>query len=980
MSGSMWRAATLGFAGVLATWPASALDPDRPLAEFDVTSWTQDDGLPQNFVADVIESPDGHIWAATWLGAARFNGIRFTIFDRKSLPWVRDGSAYRFSVGGDGTLLVASQKYGVSRYQHRRWSQHPWATAEKLPSLYAFAEDGAGRLWVGSDEGLIRWDGRTEQRFGLREGMPDTGVFRIVPGPDGSVWVACATGAVHIVDDRITVYGQAQGLPAGGVNTILVQRDGTVRVGTRLGAYVLEQDRFRRDPEALPQDLVSEILLDRAGALWIGTAQNGLYRVTPRGFEQLSRRNGLPNDQVSALAEDRQGNLWIGTFGGLSMLSPARYHEYSRIDGLAEDSVRAVAAHADGSIWAATIGGVSRIVEGRIETLAERDARGKHAALSLLMRRNGEVWIGTHNQGVTIFDAASARTLDRASGLVSDEVRAMLETRDGSLWIGSPGAITRLRDGQAPRHWLTIGESKQTPFVRALLEDSGGRVWLGLQPGLAWVEGDEVRVLEDFVRSGHGVFGLRECPHGAIWVAGQGGLRRWKDGELRTLDARHGLADTTLFAIVPDARGRDWFTSAVGLFGIDHDQLEAAMDGSPVALEVRREGQPGSRKALASNGGSTPSAMVGSDGRLWLATQRGVAVFDPERVETPPAAPPTVIESVEVDGEVREAGAVLQLPAGTRRVEFQFAGLSYSAQDALEYRYRLDGYDEEWTHARSTSASYTNLAPGDYRFRVEALLEEAADEPIGASQSLQMLPHLYQTPVFRLLLGAAGLALLGVAYRLRVGGLRRRATELQNLVNERTGELRQRSQSLEAADREKAILIDRLREQSLVLERRSQQDGLTGLANRRHLDSQLEAARSQCARRNAPISVGLIDIDHFKAINDRHGHATGDHVLRRIAATILESVGPDGIAGRYGGEEFAIVFSGLDVEASFARCEALRRTIEDLDLDNLAPGLRVTVSIGVGDVVASQVESAYELADRNLYVAKRGGRNQVVGS
>lgn len=963
------------------TGVVSALDPDRPLVEFDLASWGLDDGLPHGYILDAIESPDGYLWAATWRGAVRFNGNRFTVFDQQAFPWVGDGSAYRLDVGRDGSFLIASQRYGISRQQNGRWSQHPWANPQNFTALYSFAEDRAGRLWAGTNEGLIRWDGQAARRFGPADGMPDTGIHRIGVAPDDSVWIGCSTGVVHIVDDRIQVYGEEHGLPAGEVSTILAQDDGTVRVGTKAGAYLLEHGKFRRDPEELPRDQVTRIFRDRRGALWIGTAENGLYRFTPGGVEQLSQRNGLPNNHVSTLAEDSQGNLWIGTFAGLAMLSPARYHEYSRIDGLADDNVRAVAAHADGSIWVATNGGTSRIVDNRIESLAARDPRGAHAALSLLMRRNGEVWIGTNSRGVTIVDGATVRSFGRGEGLGSDEVRAMLEARDGSIWLGSPGAITRLREGQAPRQWLTVGESKQTPFVRALLQDRSGRVWFGLQPGLAWIEHDEVRVLEETVRSGNGIFSLHECEHGAIWAPGQGGLRRWRNGELKQLDPRHGLADVTLFSMLPDGNGTDWFTSSGGLYGIDHAQLEAAMDGATAPLTIKREGDPSSRKRLGSNGGSMPSAMVARDGRLWLATQSGLAVFDPHRADVAPAAPPTVIESIEVDGIVHESSPVLQVAPGARRIEFQYAGLSYSASGTLDYRFRLDGYDDGWIAAEgSTTSSYTNLPPGDYRFHVEALLEGAAGAPQRASQSLRLLPQWHQTAAFRLGLAVLALILLMLGYRWRTGQLRRHAAELQGLVNERTHDLQRRSHSLEDANREKAVLIERLRAQSQILERRSQEDGLTALSNRRHLDASLLAAIDHCRQRQVPIAVALIDIDHFKQVNDRYGHATGDQVLRRVAAAIRERVASDQIAGRYGGEEFAVVFPGATVAEAAGWCEPLREAVANTAFDDLAPGLIITVSIGVGDVDDAEATSPCDVADRRLYLAKHAGRNRVVST
>lgn len=962
---------------VLAT-PSQALDPARPLAEFTLETWGRDEGLPHGFVIDLAQSPDGYLWAATWQGAARFNGREFVVFDERRLPWNRDGAAWTLGLGADGSLLLGSQRYGVSRLRDGRWAPEAQAADAPRPLLKVL-EDRAGRLWLGTGGGLVRVDSGQLRRFGSADGLPDAAVQTLSQAPDGSLWAGTADGAARIAGESVERYGVAQGLPPGEIGIVLAAADGSVRVGTKQGAFRLDGGRFVRDPAALPEDEVTELALDRHGALWIGTIGNGVYRQSPRGLEHLGAAQGLPNDHVNALLEDSQGNVWIATHGGLAQLRETRFAFYSQREGLANDFVRAVAEAADGSLWVASNGGVSRIVDGRIEALGGRHADAALSTLSLLPRSNGELWFGTYSHGLRVLGAdGGLRRIGREDGLAGDEVRALIEARDGAVWVGTASGVSRFAASDV-RSWQRIGDSPRLLYVRALLEDRSGRIWLGTQQGLARIEGEQA-LAEPLAEGSINVFGLAECEHGSVWVLGAGGVARWRDGVLQRLSARHGFDDNTVFALSADGRGTDWLSTGDGLIALSHADLERAIDDPAAELPRRRYGDGRGPESLSLNGGSMPASTRGRDGRLWLATAQGVAVFDPDRLDTAVEPPPIVIERVQVDGADREPGEAGTLPPGTRRVEFDYAGLSFRAPEALRYRHRLLGYDADWVEAgQAVSVSYTNLAPGDYRFEVEAVVDNARAAPRRAVQAFQLAPYLYQTTTFRFGAALGLLGLVALLYRRRIRTLREQASTLQRLVDLRTAELQQRSAGLERADREKAELIERLQEQSARLARHALEDGLTGLANRRRLDAALDEAMTRCRAAGQPLTLALIDIDHFKRINDERGHGVGDEVLRRIAALIGARTPAQGLAGRYGGEEFAVILPDTPREAALAWAEGLREAVAQRAFGDLAPGLPLTISLGIADDDGSDRDALYAAADRHLYEAKRGGRNRVCG-
>jgi diguanylate cyclase (GGDEF)-like protein len=214
--------------------------------------------------------------------------------------------------------------------------------------------------------------------------------------------------------------------------------------------------------------------------------------------------------------------------------------------------------------------------------------------------------------------------------------------------------------------------------------------------------------------------------------------------------------------------------------------------------------------------------------------------------------------------------------------------------------------------------------------------------------------------------------------RLQAFDAERRTRELQRKIDARTRELSSRTDELLEAVRQKAELINELRRASDTYEREAHEDALTGLANRRHFDTIAAEWFSSCRRTKRPIAAALIDLDHFKRVNDRHSHAAGDAVLRRVAALIREQCSEVAICARYGGEEFALLFPNCKAEAAVRFCEGLRLAFERADLGAIQVGLRVTLSAGVADDPEAEThERLIALADHKLYRAKRAGRNRV---
>lgn len=359
-------------------------------------------------------------------------------------------------------------------------------------------------------------------------------------------------------------------------------------------------------------------------------------------------------------------------------------------------------------------------------------------------------------------------------------------------------------------------------------------------------------------------------------------------------------------------------------------------------------------------------------------------MVDPSKLEAyRRELPPVVIEEVLANDQEASIESPLRLPAGTRKLEFHYASLTFKFPRFIRYRYRLEGFEHEWNErGNQRVAQYTNLRPGHYRFLVNASLPGLG---MGWSKDvtsveIEIKPMFWQQAWFLpLILVLAGL-LVAVMYRWRLGHLRRRSMELEALIEQRTSDLRDRTDRLLESDKEKTVLLEKLREHAEAFERQAREDALTGLANRRSMDEQLARGFAESTASGRRLSVALFDIDEFKRINDSYSHAAGDQALIAVARTMRDELGALGMLARWGGEEFAVMFEGLPLEEARHRCERLRWAVERLDCSAFAPEWKLTISGGVAERTGlSHYEKLLSRADALLYEAKRAGRNRIHG-
>ena len=486
----------------------------------------------------------------------------------------------------------------------------------------------------------------------------------------------------------------------------------------------------------------------------------------------------------------------------------------------------------------------------------------------------------------------------------------------------------------------------------------------------------------------HSVMDLYEdVAAGVMWMSTDRGLVRYRylDRHLDHVGIEQGLPVDAVFQMVVDRQGSAWLGSNRGVLRMDYAALmRRADDTDRQRLRVDLFGTLDGMVSSQGNGASGPTTVLRPDGSVWFATAGGAVTVQPDRLALfrvlPP--PPVVIERVTLDGQPVDAApsSRLRIAPGVGRLSIAYAGLSYLLPQGIRYRTRLDGFDRDWVERGDQRlAEFTSLAPGEYVFRVSAANADGRWNPREAVLRFVVEPSLWQMPGFWIVLGLFAAALSVGLYRDRMARYRRNEARLRQLVDERTVDLQRQSERLLRADEERERLLSRLREQTEDFARLAHEDPLTGLPNRRRFDEALAHEFARSVRSGEAWSLAMIDIDHFKQVNDRHSHAVGDQALRAVAG-VLRACGRDmDTVARLGGEEFALLMPHTALAQALGVCERLRMAVRSHDCGDIAPGLAVTISIGVAAWPQHPDPAAVmAAADAALYRAKTGGRDRVM--
>jgi len=727
-----------------------------PLEGYARRVWHTEDGLPEETVQAFAQTPDHFLWIGTAGGLVRFDGAQFVVFNRENTPAIHENSIFSLAAAHDGSLWIGTEGGGLLRY--RSGVFRSWSPKQGLTNGYvrAVIEDAQHDIWVGTDDGLFRVRGEVVSRMDGRNGLPLISVHAIHEDRDRTLWV----GGYHffsIRDGKATEFSLPGGL-SDNVKSILQTRDGTLWVGTVSGLQRMPAGR----PSAFTSvkeihATVRSLREGPDGTLWIGSIGEGMTRYHDGAFTTFTAPGTLPSNTVISSFEDTEQNVWVGTQAGLLRLSRTAVRTLSLPDA-ADPDFGTIYEDRDGALWLAgthlyRFRGASALLYRFPAPLAGVRVR------NVFRDRSGVLWIGTEGHGV--FRLVNGRP--QALPNVQPYTRVFAEDRDGSIWIGTDGDYFRWRP-----EGMTFYELHAS--VRALLVDRTGDLWVGKDTGLSHLRGGQR--LEDAATrrlSAEKVWAIHEDPEGGLWFGTRGGgLYRSKAGKVAVYTTARGLASNSIYQILEDRQGRLWMSGPNGISSVSRQDLEMAAQDPAYRPAVKLYGTSDGLETTQMYGGVQPAGCITERGEIWFPGSKG-----PVRIGADPGAPASPpfasIYRVVADGRDVATQGNVSLAPGDGKLEIHYGAIRLRSQERVRFRYRLEGFDPEWTETQGRRvASYTNIPAGHYSFRVLAFDMSSPRETSEASLAMDWQPRFYHARWFFALCAALVAAAVWGAYRLRM--------------------------------------------------------------------------------------------------------------------------------------------------------------------------------------------------------------------
>lgn len=934
---------------------------------------TQVDGLANLAITALVQTPDGQLWIGTENGLYRHDGARITRVDADDAPMP---SRHVSALTGDGRggLWIGTAS-GIFHLGKNRLE--PVDTGETRinvrqgQTIAATADGGAlvaavaGFYAVRRDTGSGAW--RAGPAF-----APATPGAQTPPGPihsvivdaDGAWWMGCGNALCHWRAGVLQRSDEGPAKPAWA--HLLRTRDGAlwVRSQTQVLRRAAGASSFE---DVTPPDLshgvvhLQQPLAEDGDGRVMTSSDTGLLRWDAGHWEHFEARQGLTvGGGVHAILVDRDRDVWLGTAGhGLAhWRGYPHWRQWTQRQGLASEDVWSFVEDAAGGVWMGTADGAALLAQdaGGARFVPQR---GTHAQVGSMARdASGQFWMATYT-GELFRRQASGAWQRMAEGLPL--VMMVRPALGGGLWLGADPGLYFVEPSRAgvppPRQMTPPGMDPQlarSMTVFTACNSPQGQTWFGTSAGLL-VHDPVLGLRPSQVQGLPADLGIEKLgcgPDGVLWAASNGN-RLWRisgagaDWRAEALPPGGVLGRRSVMAMLADSRGWLWVTTDDGVLVWNGRQWRRFDESSGLVWNDCNQG----------------ALYEDSAGNVWIGTSRGASqVLAPERLFEPVRAQLRFTQAVR-DGQALAHDQPWTAEWSAGALQITWAVPTFTNRPTQQVRYRLRGLSEQWSTTQHDDVSFTALPAGRYTFEAQAENVDLGLVTAIASLSFEILPPWWLSRWAVAAYGAAAAAFVVLAYRWRVGLLVRRQRELEALVGQRTSELK--------------ASYEQMRTLALT-------DGLTGAMNRRAVTDMAERELAHARRGEAPVAFVLLDIDHFKDINDTHGHLAGDAVLVQLVQRLRATMRDYDAIGRWGGEEFLLILPGLSLgrEEGRRRAEDLQRCVarQPFDIGSGTP-LPVTCSAGVSAACAGTDETLKTIigrADAALYDAKNAGRNRTV--
>ncbi len=791
-----------------------------------VEAFTVGQGLPSATIFDLAQDSTGRIWILSRIGLTVYDGRSF--YRPVSVDALPSHRLAVLEVDDRGRLWTVSRSEKlVYRLDGDVWHRLPpppgsldeplhWATS----LLVVPGSDGPTVIVGTTDEGLLIWNGTAWSRV-VAGGNTLTAYVSSLEALEGTVFAGTLGGLCRLVGARLDCSAEAADRrlrePIHALRAEPASRRLWILGPDWLGR--LADGRLTMVAEGLAverwdEGTLGDVAVDRLGGIYFGsTAVTFFYDPIEDRLDQLGLREGLAANGMTAILADRESVVWLGSLRGLSKISSRRFLTWDRPQGLLESEVSAAIERRPGELVLGHSGGLTLLDEQGPRILTFDPPPGNwavHRVLDMALDDRGAVWIAAQDSGLL-------RLEGRALKKVLDHAYTVEIDRDGRLWAAGSGGLQVSEGGGFSPVDLALGD-QVAGLLRWLTTDPGGGVYLAARLGVLWRGGDGWHLARGSDDDASNVFTVLAGTGGPLWAGTGDGLYRLEGGAL--IKSSTPRIDDPVYVILEDPGGRTWFGTDDGVLIWDGTSSRQEANGTP----ARREADETSlrhlsvRHGLAGRETNRGAALVDHRGRVWIGTDQGISMYQ-ERYDSPQHVPPNLeLRAIEAGGRSRPPDGEARLDHHESTLVFHVDAISMNAEEPVEVRYRLDGFDPDWqgpAPLHGSEVRYTNVPPGRYRFRIAGRRgggkwsSEAVSGPIVIARPVWRRSWFYA-------LMAAGVALIVFgAHAIRVQAMRARNRELEAL----SMKLKESVAELERAQVEREELIEDLEAKNRELER-----------------------------------------------------------------------------------------------------------------------------------------------------------------
>ncbi|MGA9671107.1 MAG: two-component regulator propeller domain-containing protein [Terracidiphilus sp.] len=754
-----------------------AISPGKSVSQLAHASWKTSDGVYVGSPTAIAQTADGYLWIGTAIGLVRFDGVRFIQWKPPAGQETFDPRVFSLLGARDGSLWIGTG-YGLSQWKDGQLTNYPnlsgriealledevgsiWLARTQItdgmgpvcrvrnaqltcygsqdhvpfPDVLGLAKSDDGNIWLGGYSELCLWKpGESTICFPNRTGRPESfALFRaLASGPDGSTWAAI-NGSDPVVRLQHFAHGQ------------------------------WTTEKFPDIPATNAQ--ITSLFVDRDNGLWIGTNDQGMFRIRDRRVERFGAEDGLSSKSVHGFYQDIEGNVWVVTSLGIDTFRDLRVSSYSTHEGLTADGAMSVLASHSGGVWVLnSYQAIQKLKDGKFSTLLPRpDLPGRNVS-TMFEDHAGRLWFGLED-GLYAYVDGKFRAICHSDGTPLGIVFSITEDTRHSIWVRAGQNLDEIVD-YAVRAEQTSAQIK-TAYVLTATPDGG--IALGLVDGelMRFKDGKTQSTGTNETGNRRQIRDLLVDPDGTVWGTTLNELFCLRGSKRENLTIHNGLPCDDIFALVEDDEDAIWLYSRCGLIKIARSELNNWWQhpGDSVHTQVFDEAD-GVQAGLTS---LKPQATRTADGRLWFVNGRILQSIDASHLKINTTPPPIHVEAVVADHQKFPPQDSLRLPALTRDLEVDYTAISFVAPQKVRFRYKLDGQDANWQEPGTRrQAFYNDLTPGKYTFHVIACNSDGIWNNAGASLEFSIEPAWFQRAWFRSLCGVLAALIVFTLYQLRV--------------------------------------------------------------------------------------------------------------------------------------------------------------------------------------------------------------------